>query len=173
MRSPNLLRLDQIGPRDTYVLYFDGGLDSGWEILPDLKNPEKFRTTGKPIELVGGELRFARGYLSGFQFNLAGGPLPRKHDNVTRPERLANWHCGHHARSHYRIATQNGWRLVGRPQPSRFSGNALFRMDRGRRSPFSDTAGQLSQRCEIGRGEDRNHPREHRSYASETRSKAL
>jgi len=69
MRSPNLLRLDQIGPRDTYVLYFDGGLDSGWEILPDLKNPEKFRTTGKPIELVGGELRFARGYLSGFQFN--------------------------------------------------------------------------------------------------------
>jgi hypothetical protein len=68
MRSPNLLRLDQIGPRDTYVLYFDGS--SGWEMLPDLKDPEKFKTTGKALELVGGELRFARSYLSGFQFNV-------------------------------------------------------------------------------------------------------
>jgi hypothetical protein len=70
MRSPNLLRLDQIGPRDTYVLYFDGDSSSGWEILPDLKNPDKFKTTGKSIELVGGELKFARNYLSGFQFNM-------------------------------------------------------------------------------------------------------
>src|SRR5580698_331416 len=30
---PNYLRLDQVGPTDTYVLYFDG--TSGWEILPD------------------------------------------------------------------------------------------------------------------------------------------
>jgi hypothetical protein len=70
MRSPNLLRLDQIGPRDTYVLYFDGNSGSGWEILPDLNNPDLFRTTGKAIELSGGELKFARHYLSGFQFNL-------------------------------------------------------------------------------------------------------
>lgn len=69
MRSPNLLRLDQIGPRDTYVLYFHGDLGSGWEMLPDLKNPDAFKTTGKSIELVGGELKFAKNYLSGFQFN--------------------------------------------------------------------------------------------------------
>jgi len=70
MRSPNLLRLDQIGPRDTYVLCFDGSSDSGWEILPDLKNPDLFKTTGKLSELVGGELKFAKNYLSGFQFNM-------------------------------------------------------------------------------------------------------
>jgi hypothetical protein len=30
---PNILRVDQVGPGDTYVLYFDG--TGGWEILPD------------------------------------------------------------------------------------------------------------------------------------------
>lgn len=69
MRNPNLLRLDQIGPGDTYVLYFDGTSGTGWEILPDLKSPDAFKTTGKAIELAGGELRFAKNYLSGFQFN--------------------------------------------------------------------------------------------------------
>jgi len=69
MQSPNLLRLDQIGPRDTYVLYFDGTSGTGWEILPDLKGPDKFKTTGKAIELVGGELEFAKNYLSRFEFN--------------------------------------------------------------------------------------------------------
>jgi hypothetical protein len=49
---PNYLRLDQVGPGDTYVLYFNG--KSGWEILPD----------GKYAELAGGELRFAEGYLN-------------------------------------------------------------------------------------------------------------
>src|SRR4051812_19254724 len=34
MRDPGLLRLDQRGPRGTYVLFFDGRV--GWEILPDL-----------------------------------------------------------------------------------------------------------------------------------------
>jgi hypothetical protein len=70
MRSPNLLRLDQIGPRDTYVLYFDGNAGSGWEILPDLNSPDRLKTSGKSIELAGGELKFAKNYLSGFQFNL-------------------------------------------------------------------------------------------------------
>jgi hypothetical protein len=70
MRSPNLLRLDQIGPRDTYVVYFDGGSGSGWEMLPDLKNTDKFKTTGEAIELVGGELKFAQGYLSGFDLKV-------------------------------------------------------------------------------------------------------
>jgi hypothetical protein len=70
MRSPNLLRLDQIGPRDTYVLYFDGSSGSGWEILPDLNSPDRFKTSGKSIELAGGELKFAENYLLGFQFNL-------------------------------------------------------------------------------------------------------
>jgi hypothetical protein len=70
IQSPNLLRLDQIGPRDTYVLYFDGGSGSGWEMLPDLKNPDKFKTAGEAIELVGGELKFAENYLSGFDLNV-------------------------------------------------------------------------------------------------------
>ena len=70
MRSPNLLRLDQIGPRDTYVLYFDGSSGSGWEMLPDLNNTDPLKTTGKSIELAGGELKFATNYLSGFQFNM-------------------------------------------------------------------------------------------------------
>jgi hypothetical protein len=56
---PNYLRLDQVGPGDTYVLYFDG--TAGWEILPG---------TTTPIELAGSELEFARGYLSGFMLNL-------------------------------------------------------------------------------------------------------
>lgn len=70
MRNPSTLRLDQIGPRGTYVLYLDGGSGSGWEILPDLESPDRFKTTGKPVELAGGELEFARSYLSGFELNL-------------------------------------------------------------------------------------------------------
>ena len=50
---PNYLRLDQVGPGDTYVLYFDG--TSGWEILPDKI------VAGLP----GGELQFAQDYLRG------------------------------------------------------------------------------------------------------------
>ncbi len=70
MRTPNVLRLDQRGPRGTYVLYFDGGSGSGWEILPDLQGPDPYKTTGSAIELAGGELQFAKGYLSGFDINL-------------------------------------------------------------------------------------------------------
>jgi hypothetical protein len=70
MRSPNILRLDQIGPRDTYILYFDGSSGSGWEILPDLAGSDPLKTSGKSIDLAGGELKFARSYLSGFQCNL-------------------------------------------------------------------------------------------------------
>lgn len=55
---PNHLRIDQIGPFDTYALYFDG--TSGWEILPD-KNVKK---------LVGGELKFAQNYLRNFDLNV-------------------------------------------------------------------------------------------------------
>jgi hypothetical protein len=55
---PNCLRLDQAGPGDTYVLYFNGA--SGWEILPDKPGVRN---------LVGGELDFAKGYLSGFMLN--------------------------------------------------------------------------------------------------------
>jgi hypothetical protein len=62
--APNHLRIDQIGPGDTYVLYFDG--TSGWEILPDRTSQGK--TAGGEIELVGDELKFARQYLSGFIF---------------------------------------------------------------------------------------------------------
>jgi len=69
MRHPNLLRLDQYGPRDTYVLYYDGGAGGGWEMLPDLKNADPFRTEGRAIALEGGELKFAQNYISNFQFN--------------------------------------------------------------------------------------------------------
>jgi hypothetical protein len=69
MRSPNVLRLDQIGPRGTYVLYFDGGATAGWEILPDLTSPDRYKTTGKAVELSGGELEFAKSYLSGFDLD--------------------------------------------------------------------------------------------------------
>jgi hypothetical protein len=54
---PNYLRIDQIGPGDTYVLYFDG--TSGWEILPD----------GTVAELAGDELKSAQGYLTGLNLN--------------------------------------------------------------------------------------------------------
>ena len=56
---PNYLRLDQVGPGDTYVLYFDG--DRGWEVLPESNNV---------VDLAGGELDFARNYLAGFMLNL-------------------------------------------------------------------------------------------------------
>jgi hypothetical protein len=70
MRTPNVVRLDQRGPRGTYVLHFDGVSGSGWEILPDLRSPDPFKTTGTAIQLAGGELQFAKSYLSGFELNL-------------------------------------------------------------------------------------------------------
>ncbi len=70
MRRPNLLRVQQIGARGTYILYFDASSGSGWEILPDLSNPDPFKTTGKSTELAGGELKFARNYLWGFQLSM-------------------------------------------------------------------------------------------------------
>jgi hypothetical protein len=56
--KPNCLRLDQVGPDDTYVLYFDG--KSGWEILPDKS----------VLVLVGDELKFAEKYLFGLRLKL-------------------------------------------------------------------------------------------------------
>ena len=56
--TPNYLRLDQVGPDDTYVLYFDG--QSGWEILPDKS----------VLALVGDELKFAQKYLFGLRLKL-------------------------------------------------------------------------------------------------------
>jgi hypothetical protein len=58
---PNVLRLDQVGPGDTYVLYFDGM--AGWEILPG--KDEKM-----VIGLAGGELEFARKYVRDLNFNV-------------------------------------------------------------------------------------------------------
>lgn len=56
--KPGYLRLDQAGPYDTYSLFFDG--TSGWESLPD----------GRQTDLEGGELNFARKYLSDFMLNI-------------------------------------------------------------------------------------------------------
>src|SRR5262245_38632009 len=69
MKTPNVIRLDQRGPRGTYVLYFDGGSNAGWEILPELSGSDPYKTTGNVIPLAGGELQFAKGYLSGFELN--------------------------------------------------------------------------------------------------------
>lgn len=55
---PNHLRVDQVGPGSTYVLYFDG--TAGWEILPG---------TQQVVALAGGELEFARGMVKGFRLN--------------------------------------------------------------------------------------------------------
>jgi hypothetical protein len=55
---PNILRLDQVGPGDTYILYFDG--KAGWEILPDQS----------VADLEGGELKFAQKYLRDFNLHL-------------------------------------------------------------------------------------------------------
>ena len=55
---PNHLRVDQVGPGSTYVLYCDG--TAGWEILPG---------TQQAVELAGGELEFAREYVRGFRLN--------------------------------------------------------------------------------------------------------
>jgi hypothetical protein len=55
---PNHLRVDQVGPGSTYVLYCDG--TTGWEILPG---------TQQVVELMGGELEFARRSVEGFRLN--------------------------------------------------------------------------------------------------------
>lgn len=70
MRTPNVIRLDQRGPRGTYVLYFDGGANAGWEIMPDLTSPDRYKTTGRAIPLTAGELEFAKSYLTGFDLDL-------------------------------------------------------------------------------------------------------
>ena len=57
--SPNYLRVDQVGPGSTYVLYCDG--TAGWEILPG---------TQKVVDLAGGELEFARRYVETFRFKM-------------------------------------------------------------------------------------------------------
>jgi hypothetical protein len=55
---PNTLRVDQIGPGSTYVLYFDGA--GGWEIMPG---------SDKAVAISGGELAFARKYIRDFKLN--------------------------------------------------------------------------------------------------------
>jgi len=54
---PNILRLDQVGQGNSYVIYFDGV--AGWEIVPDKG----------VLQLAGDELDFARGYLNGLDVN--------------------------------------------------------------------------------------------------------
>ena len=56
---PNDLRVDQVGPGSTYVLYFDG--NAGWEILPG---------TRAVVDIAGGELAFARKYIRDFKLNV-------------------------------------------------------------------------------------------------------
>jgi hypothetical protein len=69
IKTPNVIRLDQRGPRGTYVLFFDRESSAGWEIPPQLSGPDPYQTTGKVIALADGELRFAKAYLAGFELN--------------------------------------------------------------------------------------------------------
>jgi hypothetical protein len=55
---PDYLRVDQVGPGSTYVLFCDG--KTGWEILPG---------TQQAVELAGGELEFAIRNVKGFRLN--------------------------------------------------------------------------------------------------------
>ena len=55
---PHYLRVDQVGPGSTYVLFCDGV--KGWEILPG---------TQEAVELTGGELEFAIRNVKGFRLN--------------------------------------------------------------------------------------------------------
>jgi hypothetical protein len=57
--APRYLRVDQVGPGSTYVLYFDG--TSGWEVVPG---------TGALIPLSGGELEFAQKYVRDFELTI-------------------------------------------------------------------------------------------------------
>jgi hypothetical protein len=70
IQDPGMLRLDQMGPRGTCVLFLDGGTSTGWEILPDVQGADAYKTAGVAVELSGGELAFAKGDLSGFELNL-------------------------------------------------------------------------------------------------------
>jgi hypothetical protein len=70
MRNPNILRVDQYGPRDTYVLFLNGRTDSGWEMLPQMRGGDLYKTAGEAIPLAGGELRFAKNYLTGFDLTM-------------------------------------------------------------------------------------------------------
>jgi hypothetical protein len=81
--KPNLLRLDQVGPYDTYVLYFDG--NAGWEVPPD----------GHLADLTGGEKAFAEKYLSGFELNL------------WLADRLPNYQVSSPAQNIVRISSRN------------------------------------------------------------------
>jgi hypothetical protein len=77
--GPNYLRIDQSGPYDTYVLFFDG--TAGWGITPD-----------KSVrDLSGGELTFAKNYLHGLDFNLW--LADRDPSNVFTSR--AECHCNH------------------------------------------------------------------------------
>jgi len=55
---PNILRVDQVGPGSTYVLYFDG--KTSWEILPG---------TQAVVDVAGGELAVAQKYIRDFKPN--------------------------------------------------------------------------------------------------------
>jgi hypothetical protein len=73
-----------------------GASGAGWEILPDLTGTDAYKTTGRAIELEGGELQFAKDYLSGFELilwladQLPGYPVTSTTPNVVRIEHGAN-----------------------------------------------------------------------------------
>ena len=54
--APSYLRVDQVGPESTDVLFSDG--NNGWEILPG---------TQQVVALAGGELEFAKRYVETFR----------------------------------------------------------------------------------------------------------
>lgn len=109
--------------------------------MPDLKGPDKFKTTGKAIELVGGELEFAKNYLSGFEFK------------TWLADRIPGYTVSSFASNVLRIK-RDGAAKTSRLTP-------LLGCPSGCRGSPPDETSQLSQWCEIGRVDDRRrHPRE-------------
>jgi len=175
MRDPNVIRLDQVGPRDTYVLFYDGSASSGWEILPDRGGSDPLRTTGKAIDLAGGELRFAQSYLSGFQFNqwladrVAGFTVSSPAPNVLR---IAH---GDNADdftldSTTALPLKSSGISLANPDPSSSQRDALRSVDHRRRCSLSDTARQLSRGTQAGRDHRIGYSNQHRAFARAARA---
>ena len=112
MRDPNVIRLDQVGPRDTYVLFYDGSASSGWEILPDRGGSDPLRST------------------SGFRQSSSGVNLPTSCPTSLGPRVASGFLASVSTHAHRRSATSSD-RTVSLHAPARPSRDAHRRADPG------------------------------------------
>jgi hypothetical protein len=170
VRTPNVLRIDQRGPRGTYVLYYDGGSGSGWELLPELTGPDPFKTTGTAIALAGGELRFAKGYLSGFDLNMwLADQLPGYRVTSSAPQVLRIEH-GDPATDFTldpvtSLPTNSSGVSLADPQSPGARRDAVRRMAPDLRHSLPDAPGELLERPETRRSDNVRYSRQRRSPA--------